>query len=394
MSTGNGRERVAVVGVGQTKYAAVRGDVSLPGLLREAVYRALADAHLTMDDIDAVVVGKAPDFFEGMMMPETYLAEALGAVGKPLFRVHTAGSVGGSTAIVAASHVESGVFERVLTIGWQQQSVSEAMWALSFPLPFQQQLVAGAGGYFAPFIREYIRRSNAPDDIGILVALKDRLNALKNPYAHLHEPDITFDSIKESMMLWEPTRYSETCPSSDGAIALVLANESAAEASSASSGVAPAWIHGTAMRSEPAMASGRDQVSPQAGKDCAADVYRQAGITDPRGQVDVVEMYVPFSWYEPMWLENLGFAPDGEGWKLTEAGVTQMDGDLPVNCSGGVLSTNPIGASGMIRFGEAAMQVRGTAGDHQIDGARLAVGHAYGGAAQFYAMWVVGSDKP
>jgi acetyl-CoA C-acetyltransferase len=389
-----GANRVAVVGIGQTKYASVRGDVSLPGLLREAVYRALDDAHLTMDDIDAIVVGKAPDFFEGMMMPETYLAEALGAVGKPLFRVHTAGSVGGSTAIVAASHVESGVHDRVLTIGWQQQSVSEAMWALSFPIPFQQQLVAGAGGYFAPFIREYVRRSDAPDDIGILVALKDRLNALKNPYAHLHEPDITYDSIKESFMLWEPIRYAETCPSSDGAIAMVLASESAAEASAASSGVPPAWIHGTAMRSEPATASGRDQITPDAGKDCAADVFAQAGITDPRAQVDVVEMYVPFSWYEPMWLENLGFAPEGEGWKMTESGATQMTGDLPVNCSGGVLSTNPIGASGMIRFGEAAMQVRGTAGDHQIDGAKVALGHAYGGAAQFYAMWVVGSDKP
>ena len=90
-----------------------------------------------------------------------------------------------------------------------------------------------------------MRRSNAPDDIGILVALKDRLNALKNPYAHLHEPDITYDSVKESFMLWEPIRYSETCPSSDGAIALVLANEAAAEATAASSGVAPAWIHGT-----------------------------------------------------------------------------------------------------------------------------------------------------
>jgi acetyl-CoA C-acetyltransferase len=386
--------RVAVVGVGQTQYAAVRGDVSLPGLLREAAYRALADAHMTMDDIDAIVVGKAPDFFEGVMMPEGYLAEALGAVGKPLFRVHTAGSVGGSTAIVAASHIESGVHERVLTIGWEMQSCSEAMWALSFPLPFQQQLVAGAGGYFAPYIREYMRRSDAPDDIGILVALKDRLNALKNPYAHLHEPDITYDSVKESFMLWEPIRYSETCPSSDGAIALVLAGEQAAEASAASTGVAPAWIHGTSMRSEPAMASGRDQVSPQASLDCAADVYRQAGITNPRQQVDVVEMYVPFSWYEPMWLESLGFAEINQGWKMTESGATQMSGDLPVNCSGGVLSTNPIGASGMIRFGEAAMQVRNQAGDHQIDGAKVAVGHAYGGAAQFFAMWVVGSAKP
>jgi acetyl-CoA C-acetyltransferase len=222
-----------------------------------------------------------------------------------------------------------------------------------------------------------MRRSKAPEDIGILVALKDRLNALKNPYAHLHEPEITYDSVKESMMLWEPIRYSETCPSSDGAIAMVIASESAAEASAASSGVNPAWIHGTAMRSEPATASGRDQVSPQAGKDCAADVYAQAGITNPLEDIDVVEMYVPFSWYEPMWLENLGFAEEGEGWKMTESGATAMDGALPINCSGGVLSTNPIGASGMIRFGEA----------------RVALGQAYGGAAQFFATWVVGSEK-
>jgi acetyl-CoA C-acetyltransferase len=142
------------------------------------------------------------------------------------------------------------------------------------------------------------------------------------------------------------------------------------------------------------MFAGRDQVLPQGGRDCAADVYAQAGITDPFNEIDVVEMYVPFSWYEPMWLENLGFAGEGEGWKLTDGGVTEMTGDLPVNPSGGVLSTNPIGASGMLRFAEAAMQVRGTAGEHQIEGARTALGHAYGGGAQFYAMWVVGADKP
>jgi len=91
-----------------------------------------------------------------------------------------------------------------------------------------------------------------------------------------------------------------------------------------------------------------------------------------------------------MWMENLGFAEVGEGWKLTESGATGPDGKLPVNCSGGVLSSNPIGASGMIRFGEAAMQVRGMAGDHQVDGVRRALGHAYGGATQFFAIWVVG----
>jgi acetyl-CoA C-acetyltransferase len=385
-----GKERVAVVGVGQTKHQATRGDVSMAGLVREAASRALEDAQMTWSDIDAVVVGKAPDFFEGVMMPELFLADALGAAGKPLFRVHTAGSVGGSTAIVASQLVQAGIHQRVLTVAFEKQSESEAMWALSMPIPFQPPLHAGAGGYFAPHIRSYMARSKAPDHIGILVALKDRQNALKNPYAHLHEHDITFDSIKDSMMLWDPIRYAETCPSSDGACAMVLAGEAVADRATGP----VAWVKGTAMRSEPTMSANRDTVLPRGGEECAADVYAQAGITDPRHEVDCVEMYVPFSWFEPMWLENLLFADSGDGWRLVEDGVTQLDGDLPVNMSGGVLSSNPIGASGMLRFAEVAMQVRGQAGEHQIDGARLAVGHAYGGGSQFFAMWVVGSEKP
>jgi acetyl-CoA C-acetyltransferase len=379
----------AVIGVGQTKHAAKRDDVSIPGLVREAAQRALQDAELTWKDIDAVVIGKAPDMFEGVMMPELYLADALGAVGKPMMRVHTAGSVGGSTSIVAAHLVQAGVHERVLTVAFEKQSESDAMWALSPKYPFVPPLVAGAGGFFAPLIRAYIRRSGAPANIGMMVAVKDRKNALKNPYAHLLMPDISLETVAASPMLWDPIRYLETCPSSDGACAMVLASEDAAKRAPRP----PAWVHGTAVRSEPTHFAGRNQVDPRAGRDCAADVYRQAGITNPRRELDVAEIYVPFSWFEPMWLENLGFAPDDEGWRMTADGATALDGDMPVNPSGGVLSTNPIGASGMIRFAEAALQVRGMAGDHQIDGAKLALGHAYGGASQFFAMWILGRDK-
>ena len=93
-------------------------------------------------------------------------------------------------------------------------------------------------------------------------------------------------------------------------------------------------------------------------------------------------------------LEAHYLADVGEGWKLTDAGDTEIDGRLPINCSGGVLSSNPIGASGMLRFAEAALQVRGAAGAHQVEGARVAMGHAYGGGSQFFAMWVVGSERP
>lgn len=382
--------RVAIIGTGQTKHASKRGDVSMPGLVREAAQRALDDAGLAYRDIDAVVIGKAPDMFEGVMMPELYLADALGGAMKPVLRVHTAGSVGGSTAIVAAHLIEAGVHDRVLTLAFEKQSESDAMWALAPKLPFAPVTVAGAGGYFAPHIRAYIRRSGAPPHIGMIVAVKDRLNALKNPYAHLHRPETSMESVAASPVLWDPIRYDETCPSSDGACAMVLASEAAA----ARAPGRPAWVHAMSMRSEPTMFAGRDQVSPRAGRDCAADVYRQAGITDPRTEIDCAEIYVPFSWFEPMWLENLGIAPEAEGWKMTESGATAMDGDFPVNMSGGVLSSNPIGASGMLRFAEAAMQVRGTAGEHQLDGVRRALGHAYGGGSQFFAMWIVGSDKP
>ena len=378
----------AVVGIGQTKHDGKRIDVSQVGLVREAALRALEDSGCTWSDIDAVVIGKAPDLFEGVMMPELFLADALGCAGKPMLRVHTAGSVGGTTAVVAASLVQAGIHERVLTVAYEKQSESNAMWALSIKIPFSATVVAGAGGYFAPLIRGYMHRSGAPEDTGIRVALKDRKNALKNPYAHLKFPDIDFDQVAASPMLWDPIRFLETCPSSDGACAMVLASEDVAR------GVErPAWVHATAMRSEPTMFSGRDQVNPQAGKDCAAELYKKAGIADPRKEIDCAEIYVPFSWFEPMWMENLGFAEEGQGWKMTYDGATALDGDMPVNMSGGVLSSNPIGASGMLRFAEAALQVRGQAGEHQVDGAHRALGHAYGGGSQYFSMWIVADHK-
>ena len=224
------KQPAAVLGVGQTRHRSKRTDVSIAGLCREAADRALADAGLGLADVNAVVVGKAPDLFEGVMMPELYLADALGAVGKPLLRVHTAGSVGGATGLVATSLVQAGLHRRVLALAFEKQSESNAMWALSIAPPFSIPVVAGAGGYFAPHIRAYIRRSGAPAHIGALVAVKDRRNGALNPYAHLQQGDITLEKVQASPMLWDPVRYDETCPSSDGACAVVIGDADAAAA--------------------------------------------------------------------------------------------------------------------------------------------------------------------
>ncbi|GAB1646676.1 thiolase domain-containing protein [Krasilnikovia sp. MM14-A1259] len=380
--------RAAVLGTGQTHHRTRRTDVSMAGLCREAIDRALADAGTDWSQIDAVVLGKAPDLFEGVMMPELFLADAIGAAGRPLLRVHTAGSVGGATAVMATSLVRAGVHRRVLAVAFEKQSESNAMWALSIQPPFTAPIGAGAGGYFAPHIRAYIRRFDAPEHIGAMVAAKDRRNGARNPYAHLRQPDITVESVQASRMLWDPIRYDETCPSSDGACAIVIGDQAAAEGSDRQ----VAWIRATAMRTEPTFFAGKDHVSPQAGAEAAQALWHAAGIKEPLAEVDVAELYVPFSWFEPMWLENLGFVAPGHGWKLTESGETRIGGRLPVNPSGGVLCSNPIGASGLLRFAEAAMQVMGRAGQHQVAGARTAVGHAYGGGSQFFSLWLVATQ--
>src|SRR5262249_37773897 len=152
-------ERCAVVGVGQTHHKKRRDDVSIPGLLREAVDRALDDAECTLADIDAVVIGKAPDAFEGIVQPERFLADALGANGNPMLRVHTAGSVGGTTFIVGSHLVQSRIHERVLAVAWEKQSEGNAQWGLAGG----RSRGIGAGGAFAPWIRAYIEATGAPD---------------------------------------------------------------------------------------------------------------------------------------------------------------------------------------------------------------------------------------
>jgi acetyl-CoA C-acetyltransferase len=378
---------VAVVGVGQTQHSSRRADVSIAGLVREAVERALLDAGLEHKDIDAVVIGKAPDQLEGVMQPEQYLAGALGAHLKPLIRVHTAGSVGASTALSAVTHVASGLFDRVLTVAFEKQSEGNAMWALSPNLPFTAPLVAGAGGYFAPYCRAYIAKTGCPPHIGPLTAVNARENAARNPYAHLREP-ITLEDVMNSPYLWEPIRYLETCPSSDGACALVVASEDVARKGPRK----PAWVKSGYSYAEAMWVPGRDQVSPRAGRVCAKAVYDKAGIRDPWNEIQVAEIYVPFAWFEAMWLENLGFCDVGQGWKIIDRGEQKFGAHLPINPSGGVLASNPIGASGMLRLGEAALQVMGRAGEHQVPNVKNALGHAYGGGAQYFAMWVVSNE--
>jgi acetyl-CoA C-acetyltransferase len=195
--------------------------------------------------------------------------------------------------------------------------------------------------------------------------------------------------VLSSPVLSSPIKLLDSCPASDGACAIVVTNQDRAEQICPR----PAWIKAVATYNEGVYYPGRDFATPLALMEAAKKVYKTAGITDPRREIDVVELYEAFSFQEMLWSEALFFCERGEGGALVESGATQMTGDLPINPSGGVLSTNTIGATAMMRQAEAAMQVMGRAGEHQIEGARTALAHGWGGGRQFHTVMIVSANK-
>jgi acetyl-CoA C-acetyltransferase len=243
--------------------------------------------------------------------------------------------------------------------------------------PFWDRAVAsGALGNFALSISQYMAERGVTQEQAAMVAVKARRNAVRNPHAHLQMPDITVEEVLESRLLAHPVHLLDMCPQSDGAAAIVIAADRRARKLCDR----PAWIKAAVTRHQQPYIGDIDLrlATMETLRDAARTAYAAAGIREPLKELDVAEIYEPVSYAELAWYEALGFCPDGEAGRLIEDGVTEMDGELPVNPSGGVLSANPVGASGVIRVAEAALQVMGRGGDRQVEGANRALATGYG----------------
>ncbi len=368
--------RVAIIGTGQTRHARRRDDVSQPELVREAAAAALADAGLQPRDIDGVLLGNM-ELFEGRACPELWVGEGAWATAKPCMKVATGGTSGTSTCIAAFHQVAAGLLDVALVVGWEKHSEGHTQTGMALTDPYWDRAVAsGALGNFALSISEFMAERGVSEEHAAGIAVKARRNAANNPHAHLQRPDLTVDEVLASRMLAHPLRLLDMCPQSDGACAIVVASEEAARRLCPR----PAWVLATATRHEQPFLGDIDRrlCTMRTLRDAARSVYAQAGIREPLEQLDVAEIYEPVSYAELAWYEALGFCAEGQAGRLVEDGVTEMDGTLPVNPSGGVLSTNPVGASGVIRVAEAALQLHGRGGARQVEGARLALATGYG----------------
>jgi acetyl-CoA C-acetyltransferase len=381
---------VAIVGTGQTVHARRRLDVSQAGLVREAVNAALEDAALTMDDIDSVVVSSGPCLFGAVNQPEKWLVDACGARLKPVVRVTSGGGTGLAGALAALNQIRGEFADRVLVVAYDKLSEGALQYQISTLYdPFWgREFAVGIMGFSAACWRARMDLLGHTEEAAALVSVKNHKNALLNPYAHVKK-EVSVDDVLSSRVLAWPIKLLDVPPISDGACAVVLSAEDAVDESSAT----PAWIRGMAYYAEADNAPDRSMVQSVPLQVAAQRAYQEAGITNPRRQFDVAELQEPFTCFELSYYEGLGLCEEGGAAELIASGATDMDGDIPVNPSGGCMGANPIGATALIRLAEAAMQVTDKAGEHQITDARTALVQAGGGWANLRGVAVVAADR-
>jgi len=359
------KRRVAVIGAGMTLFRRRMLETGRE-LSYEASKMALDSAGMTIKDVESVVIGTAPDAFDGVHMKGEYLLEGAGGTNKATSRVYVGGGTGVFTPIGGWWHVASGLFDSCLVVAEEKMSPlhphpQAAFWSI-FDHTTERPLGVTLLWIFALEMRRYMHAHNVTEEDIALVAVKNKMNALDHPCAQIAAKITVDDVMKSERIVWPVKRY-DVSPPSDGAAAAVLVSEEVARKYTDD----PVWIDGVGWNIDSQYWTNRDLYYPSYVESAARMAYKMAKIENPRKQLDFAEVYDPFDYKELHHMEGLLLAKKGEAPKLTKEGVTQRNGEFPINPSGGLLGVgNPIAAAGMMKFCEVFWQLRGEAGKRQI----------------------------
>ena len=341
---------------------------------------ALEDAQLTINDIDTVVSGNM-DLFEGHYLSDGIIVDACGSFLKPGLKMNTGGTTGGTVVAAGWQHVASGLFDTCLIVGWQKQDAASSVAALTTTRDeaYDRRFAAGASGLFASWGLRYMQQSGCQEEHAAMCRVISGEGASRNPHAHLRK-QVTIEDVMNSRVIVWPLRLLHMSPTSCGACALIIANEEKTKQITNK----PVWMADniTVHREDSVWAGGCVEPIPAISslEVASTKLYKRNGITNPAKDIDVWEIYDPSSWGLMQFMEWHYICEPGEAWKLVEKGETRSEGSIPICPSGGVVCTNPIGASGTIRVAEAALQVRGDSGQRQVTKeVNTAIATAWGG---------------
>jgi acetyl-CoA C-acetyltransferase len=383
--------RVAIVGAGMTRFVR-RAQETGKELAWEATSKALESCEMTLDDIDSVVIGTAPEAFDGVHMKGEYLSDACGAWRKPVMRGYVGGGTGVFAPLQGWYHVASGLFDTCLVVCEEKMSSCQPHPQGAFLTIFdnmtERQLEPNLLWIFALEMNAYMSRYGLSKRDIAQVSVKNKRNAALHPAALLGDADITVEDVLASETLAWPVQRLDVSPVTDGAVALVLAADSVARRTTDK----PVWIEGVGWNLDTAYWTNRDLSYPTYVEEAARMAYKMAGLTEPHKQIHIAEPYDPFDYKELHHLEGLMLFDKGKAPEATAMGITQRDGDLPVCPSGGLLGVgNPIAAAGLMKVAELFWQLRGEAGKRQVPGnPRRGVAQAWGDLMQVGTVIVVG----
>ncbi len=379
-------DSAAIVGIGMTAIERNKIRDGFADMVWEAVNLALADADMTIDDIDNVVT-TSNDFWDGRTISCMAVSDASGAREKNVSCVEGDGTFG---AFYGLTRILSGSYGTTLVTAHSKgsESVSSLITNAAFDPIYQRAIGMDMVSACAMQANAYMHRTGTTPEQLARVSVKNHGNARHNPKAQL-PMTITVEEVLASEMICDPLHKLDCSPVSDGCCAMIIAAKNRVNETAKP----PVWIKGASFCADAFHLGDRDLSRAAALTRAAKKAFDMAGITDPATQVHVAELYDAFTYQELMWLEAMGLCADGQAGHLVEAGMFDIDGPLPVNASGGLLSGHPVIAAGLIRMAEVVRQLRGEAGGAQAKGPIVGVAQGVNGlCGQSHCVWVLSSE--
>jgi acetyl-CoA C-acetyltransferase len=378
------KNQVAIVGVGQTSYESRKPEQILDEMVFEVASKALADAGITREQVDSITIA-AGDQIDGRPISSMLEACPAGAYLKDEIKVTEEGSY---AAILGTLRILSGIFETALVVSWSKCSETPVTQVTNysadpfFNRPFGLNYITAEAIMLSKYQKEY----GLPERGAANVVVKNRKNALKNQLACYRKPVYEKEILESKVISW-PLKQMDVAPLCDGACAIVLASARKAREMTKK----PVWIKGMGWATETYYVGERDLVGMSSLEKAAKKAYSLAEISTPLESLDVAEINDISDYRELLAYEALGFCEKGKSETLIKEGITEIDGKLPVNPSGGNLAGNLFFAAGLVRLAEASLQVRGDAASHQVPGVALALAQgSYGFAGQGNSVFILG----
>lgn len=362
-----------VIGVGRTKFGVLTE--TMPELAYQAMYNAINDSPVSIEDIGAVYVSNflgGP--YEKQLHLNSVISSLLPELRLPIVRIETACASGGSAlyqAIIALSR-----FENILVVGVEKMTnatseestqnlgmagdrMADQMQGLIFP------------GHYALVAQQHMEKYGTTHEDLELVSFKNHCNSRLNPLAHFNHKEVTLDAIKNAQVIASPLNLFDCSPISDGAAAVVISKNKKSDRD--------VKITGTALATDHISLSHRKvHTSLVAAKLASSQAYEQAGVS-PK-DLDIVEVHDCFTINELVAMEDLEICKPGESKEWIREERTAIKGDMPINTDGGLKADgHAIGATGIAQVFEVTTQLRGEAGDRQVDNAKIGLTHNIGG---------------